>query len=151
MVDCGEQRPAHKSEPLMASAGPDPWHRLHAMCMGNWEEALDKVPKGGGTRQMPTTQKPPPGCDPENSSVLAFKETSQKPSPGTCAGCSKGRRGKAIKGRKKNRSSQSGVAWQPRGPGCLLSQRTVEGKSLNSHASGATAKGIEAFITLHPL
>lgn len=36
--------------------------------------------------------------------------------------------GEDDQGGKKNSSTQGGVVWQPRGPGCLLSYRMVEGK-----------------------
>lgn len=130
----------------------DPWDRLYSNIA--WRAgkrcARSVAVEGRNVTDVHTTRA---SCWLSHRAFIrpVSKENRHKLILSTCSCCKEGNREKAIKEKKKE--------WHPSEWRGLVTQRIwlpsvekkSEGKSLYSHASGATAREIKAFISLHLL
>lgn len=129
----------------------DPWDRLYSniawragkRCTRKWLKL-----RKGGTRQMFTPQELPAGWVTEHSSALSPKRTLINSSWVLVHAVKKGTERRQSR-RKKRMASFRMVTQRI----CLPSvkEKESEEKSLYSHASGATASKIKAFISFYLL
>lgn len=123
-------------------------------CMKSWEEADKKVFVAVEERNVTDVHTTRASCWLSHRAFIRpiSKENPHKPIPTTCSCCKEEKGEKAIKEKKKDRhpSEWRGLVtqriWLP-----SVEERKSEGKSLYLHASGAPAREVKAFISLHLL